>query len=120
MSLRKNRVVVLAVVAALVLISACERPIQNPTKLSAIKVEAQMLMKAHPVAAEITRAQWPPAVASLKPEFVTIDPDGLHITTRAYFDGGWGYFVPRKSGPLPEPVGRFEKVADGVFWWHPY
>lgn len=40
--------------------------------------------------------------------------------TKAYFDGGWGYFVPRKERELPEPVERFEEVGHGVYWWHPY
>lgn len=49
-----------------------------------------------------------------------INPDGVHITTRAYFDGGWGYFVPREPQDLPEPVGRFEAAGQGVYWRHPY
>ncbi len=59
-------------------------------------------------------------IASLEPEAVLVSWSGVHITTKAYFDGGWGYFVPRKGRELPEPVERFEEVGYGVYWWHPY
>ena len=77
-------------------------------------------MKSHPVNAEVTKAQWPGQIASLRPELVSINEDGVHITTKAHFDGGWGYFVPRREGDLPEPADRFEDVGQGVYWWHPY
>ncbi len=117
---RKSSVAVLAAVAALALLGGCERPTRDPTKLEAIRAEAQMLMNAYPVDADPPRARWPHTIASLAPEFVTIDPDGVHITTRAYFDGGWGYFVPRDAHVPPEPAGRFEEAGQGIYWWHPY
>ena len=102
------------------LLSGCERPVSDRSKLSAVKVEAQALMKMYPAGAEADRPKWPREIASLKPEFVMIETDGVHIMKRAYFDGGWGYFVPRSKGKLPEPVERFEDAGAGVYWWHPY
>jgi hypothetical protein len=77
-------------------------------------------MKSNPADAEVTKAQWPGEIGSLRPEFVSIDEDGVHITTKAHLDGGWGYFVPRREGDLPEPAHRFEAVGQGVYWWRPY
>ena len=110
----------LIVLTALVVLGGCEGPIHDRAKLKAIQAEAQMLMNAYPLDATLTKARWPRAIASLEPEFVMINPDGVHITTKADFDGGWGYFVPRKDGDLPEPVARFEEAGQGVYWWHPY
>ncbi len=79
-----------------------------------------MLMRAYPIDADPPKAQWPHTNASLEPEFVMINQDGVHITTRAYFDGGWGYSVPRGAQDSPEPAGRFEEAGQGVYSWHPY
>lgn len=120
MSQRNSFITALLATGLMVLLSGCERPISDWSRLSAIKFEAQVLMKAHPPGAEVERATWPREIASLKPEFVMIDTAGVHITKRAYFDGGWGYFVPRSEGKVPEPVERFEEAGAGVDWWHPY
>ena len=89
-------------------------------ELKAIKAEARMLMHTHPVDMDVPKARWPRRIASLEPKLVAIDAAGVHITTTPYFDGGWGYFVPRRERRLPEPVERFEEVGQGVYWWHPY
>jgi hypothetical protein len=106
---------------ALALLSACERPTRNQSTLKAIEAEAHMLME-QPVdiaKAELERRK-PPAIASLKPDFVSIDADGVYITTKAYFDGGWGYFVPRDRRTQPQPSGRFTKLGAGIYWYAPY
>jgi hypothetical protein len=120
MSQRGKPVPVFAALAAAALLIGCERPARDPVKLKAIKAEARTLMASHPIDGRIAKSHWPPQIASLGPEFVSINEDGVHITTRAYFDGGWGYFVPRSERDLPEPGERFEEVGQGVFWWHPY
>lgn len=120
MLLRRTGVVALAVVAALALLGGCARPTRDPVKLKAIKAEARTLLKTYPTDAEVSKARWPRAIASLEPEFVSINSDGVHITTEPYFDGGWGYFVPRRERSRPEPVGRFEDVGQDVYLWHPH
>lgn len=108
-------------VAAALTLGGCEWPTHNPAKLKEIRTEAHALMKAHPGQADIPPEQWPRAIAALEPEFVRIGPQGVHITTRAYFDGGWGYFVPTpRRGYVHEPGGRYKEVGRGIYWWHPY
>jgi hypothetical protein len=106
--------------AAVSLLGGCAWPTSDAVKLAAIEAESRMLMKAFPHQAEVPQAQWPRAIASLEPDFVSIYADGVHITARADFDGGWGYFVPRQAGYVPEPAGRFRQLRKGVYWWHPY
>jgi hypothetical protein len=120
MSPSRNLTAALAVLTALALTSGCTRPTRDPTELKAITEASRLLMKLHPADADIPRARWPRAIARLEPELVSVTSSGVHITTKAYFDGGWGYFVPRRERALPEPVDRFEKVGQGVYWWHPY
>ena len=116
----KSRVAVLALLAALALPAACERPTHDAATLRAVDAEARSLMAAHPRAATLARTDWPPAIASLAPEDVEVLPEGVDIAIRRSFDGGWGYFVPRRPGTLPEPRGRFEPAGEGIYWWHPY
>ncbi len=118
----RNPTAAFAVLAALALISGCAWPSYYPPTLKAIKAESRVLLKAYPANAEefVPQDRWPLLIGSLGPEFVLINPDGVHIMTKASFDGGWGYFVPRQDRQLPEPVERFEEVGQGVYWWHPY
>lgn len=111
-----------ALMIALTLLSSCERPTRDPVKLAAIKTESEILMKAQTGKNDefVPNPAWPRGIASLKPDSVSIDADGVHITVKPYFDGGWGYFVPREEQQLPEPVGRFNEAGQGVYWWHPY
>jgi hypothetical protein len=68
----------------------------------------------------VPKSRWPRVIASLRPEFVSIYPDGVDIMTKPYFDGGWGYFVARNERKPPEPAGRFSALGVGVYWYHPY
>lgn len=118
----KILVAALAVLAALPFLGGCQRPTNDALKLKAIKSESQALMKAYPADAHVSvpKVQWPRVIASFEPEFVSISPAGVEITTKPHFDGGWGYFVPRNERELPEPIERLEEVGQGVYWSHPY
>jgi len=81
-------------------------PTYNQTKLKAVKVEAEILVAKHPIKASVYRvkipkSQWPPAIASLEPEEVSVHRWGVDILIKSYFDGGWGYGVTRKKQDLP-------------------
>ena len=117
---RRSPVAAAAAIAAVLLIAGCAWPTDDPAELEAIRAESQILMKAYPTEADVPRSDWPRTIAGLEPEFVWVYTDGVHITKKAYFDGGWGYFVPRQVTYVPEPRGRFKRVSHGVYWWHPY
>lgn len=122
MMLRKSLVAGFATVAALTSLSGCERPTHDPSTLKAIRAESEILMKVYRAEADaaVPQTRWPRSIASIEPQMVSINSDGVYITTKAYFDGGWGYFVPRQQRELPEPVERFEEVGQGIYWWQPY
>lgn len=117
-------VIPILILIALGLYSAFPHPTHNPTQLGAIAAEARLLIAAHPIGAgedafDVPKDRWPPAIAGLKPYSVTIYRGSVHIGTKPYFDGGWGYgFAPdkRNLGMLPE---CWSDLGEGVFWHGP-
>jgi len=119
-----NATITFATLAALSMLGGCNRPVSDPEKLEAIRAEAQALMNTHlpkqPSNWEnVPEKQWPSVIASLRPEDVTAYTWGVDITTKAGFDGGWGYQVPRGKSELPMPAGCYSEPIQGVFWHSP-
>ena len=124
MDRRRNPFVALSLLAVLAVFSGCTRPTYDLPKLRAIKAEAALLAASHPIKLPqdgviIPKDQWPPAIASLKPEFVIVEPWGVDITIKPYFDGGWGYEIPRNKRYLPMPATCYSEPGPGVFWHGP-
>jgi len=113
-----------AVLMALLLLCGCEGPSHDETLLRAIRTESDRLMAARPAKSppgwtEIPGNEWPPAIASLHPFNVTVFEWGVDITTKPYFDGGWGYEIARSKNGLPMPAGCYSEPSPGVFWHGP-
>jgi hypothetical protein len=113
---------------ALLLLAACPHPVFQEPAVKAIKAEAMALMAAPPseVRADlpnelgtVPKSRWPRVIAGLNPEWVTVDSDGVDIVTTPYFDGGWGYYIPRDERKQPWPE-RHSHLGHGVYWYHPY
>lgn len=120
----KKATITLAALPAMLLLSGCNRPISDPAKLKAIRAEAQALMNTHRpeqpgIPNNVPKEYWPSAIASQRPEVVTVYPWGVDITVKAGFDGGWGYAVPRRKSDLPMPAACFSEPSEGVFWHGP-
>jgi hypothetical protein len=114
----------LAVLAALILVAGCERPTRNQVALKAIKAESELLMKTHPIrppetSVEVPSSLWPPAIAKRHPESVTVYEWGVEILTKPYFDGGWGYMIPRRKQDVPMPSSCYSEPGPGVYWHGP-
>jgi hypothetical protein len=118
----KYRFVVAVLAIALTVLAGCAQPTTDEPTLKAIAAESQMLMVAERTETfvNVPKSRWPRVIASLKPEFVTVFPDGVEIVIKPFFDGGWGYFVPRSAREPPKPAGRYRELGHGVFWFHPY
>ncbi len=67
----------------------------------------------------IPKEQWPPIISGLHPEHVTVHTWGVDILTKPYFDGGYGYEVPRSKTDLPMPASCYSEPSQGVFWYGP-
>jgi hypothetical protein len=95
----------------------------KPATLKAIRNEAFELMANPPPSSgwgRIDDTRLPPTIAALKPDYVIHDGNEVEITTRAYFDGGWGYYVPKSASPSRELLFRHYSVGHGVYWFYPY
>jgi hypothetical protein len=124
MDLRRSRTAMLAMPFALASVSGCTFPTRDPVKLRAIKHEAWVLIADHPIHpphewVRVPESRWPPAIKSLKPEFVTVDRSGVDILIKPYFDGGWGYRIARRRQDLGMPPGCVSELYQGVFWHGP-
>jgi hypothetical protein len=114
----------LVIVAAISILSGCNRPVSDAEQLRTIRAEAQNLMKTHAPTGRskwmnVPRDQWPTAITSLHPEAVTVHVSGVDIMTKSYFDGGYGYEVPRSKADLLMPAACYSELSQGVFWHGP-
>lgn len=120
---RKGRFRIFATLAALLVLSDCPAPIYEARKLRAIKAESLRLAATHAVPAEgwleISRVEWPPVIASLKPKMVILNRGGMHIFVVPFFDGGWGYDIPWRKENLGMLPGCYSDLGEGVYWHDP-
>ena len=64
-------------------------------------------------------SEWPLVIASLDPEFVTVIESGVDIQIKPFFDGGWGYVIPRTKPDLGMRAQCMSEPYPGVFWHDP-
>ena len=112
----------IAILLAVGIYCAFPHPTYNEATLKAVRAESLVLMASKRTYArpDLPESQWPPAIASLHPTFIIVYPDDVDIVTKPFFDGGWGYRVSRNEHDWPEPAGRYSKLDQGVYWFHPY
>ena len=117
-------VVALAILTAIGIFCAFPHPTHEQTRLQAVAAESARLMAMHPIgpagpSVRIPRGEWPPAIAGLKPRSVTVRRGMVDITTKEFFDGGWGYgFAPHKRD-LTMLVECWSELGHDVFWHGP-
>ncbi len=106
----------------LVLPFGCVGPTGNPSTIAAIADEARSLMRGPNFhwddSAPFT--QLPPTIAGLRPDMVTVSDAGVEINAPLFFDGGWGYYVPRRNPPPDGVLFRHYRIGPGVYWFYPY
>lgn len=108
------------ILMALAVYCAFPHPTHSETKLRAVAAESRRLMAAYPVTpSDIPKSKWPPAIASLKPFSVTVHREMVDITTKPFFDGGWGYGFPPDKQDLTMLVECWSALGHGVYWHGP-
>lgn len=110
--------------AAIPFLNGCNQPVSNAAQLAAIRVEAKDLMATRPLEhlgkwGRVPKEQWPATIAGLHPKHVTVDEWGVDILIKPYFDGGYGYEVPRSKADLRMPASCYSELSQGVYWHDP-
>lgn len=117
--------VAITALASIGIYSSIPHPTWDRTELKAIGTESRLLMAIHPIKppkewSSVPEGQWPPTIASLKPFDVTVHQWGVHIGTKPYFDGGWGYGVPRNEAARKMLTDWcYSDAGQGVLWHGP-
>src|SRR4051812_25814553 len=109
-------IIILVVIA---IYSAFPHPTSNQTVLKAIAAESRQLLVSYPTEqyVSVPEEKWPPTIASLKPFMVTVYPGMVHIGTKPFFDGGWGYGFISDKEPVMQPC--WSELGYGVYWHGP-
>lgn len=95
-------------------------PTHDREKLAAIRLEAYALLETHATSQvmEVPKSGWPTSIASLGPKVVWVRQDGVELLMKPGFDGGYGYFIPRRGHGQMLPK-NFENLGEGVYWHGP-
>jgi poly(3-hydroxybutyrate) depolymerase len=114
----------ITILVALGIYCAFPHPTYDQTELKAIAAESQRLMVAYPVgptaqSAHVPKDKWPPAISSLKPYSVVVRHGMVDITTKPFFDGGWGYGFATDKRNLTMLVECWSELGQGVYWHGP-
>lgn len=109
---------------ALAIYCAFPHPTHDQAELKAIAAESQSLLATYPISGpaqsvDIPEDKWPPAIAGLRPFSVTVRYRMVEITTRQFFDGGWGYGVASDKRDLTMLVECWSGPGNGVYWHGP-
>ena len=118
---------VLGVLASTALmVSRYPRSISDPVRLRSVRSEAMDLMTRYATPrgsksnfVSVPQNRLPAAIAALQAERVTVDAGMVDISIRSYFDGGWGYHIPKNRTDLPMPAECYSEPLSGVFWHGP-
>ena len=112
------------ILIALAIYCAFPHPTHNQDQLKAVAAEASHLVKTYPLGksvrwVEITKSKLPPSIAELKPSSVTVRPGMVDITTKSFFDEGWGYGFTLDKQNLTMLVECWSELGYGVYWHGP-
>lgn len=114
----------IVILIAIVVYYSFPQPTYDQARLEAVARESRGLMAANPIGAdmepiEIPQDKWPPAIASLKPVSVTVRRRMVDITTKPFFDGGWGYGFATDKQNLTMLAECWWELGHDVYWHGP-
>ena len=116
--------IAIAILVGIGIYSAFPHPTDNEATLRAVAFESRSLLKTHPTSTtdqsvDVPKSAWPASIASLKPYSVIVRPGMVDITTKPFFDGGWGYGFTADKRQLTMLVECWSELRHNVYWHGP-
>lgn len=104
--------------------SSFPHPTHDQATLSLVAAEARHLLATRPLNSKsrssvIPKDQWPSTMATLKPYSVIVRTGMVDITTKPFFDGGWGYGFAPNSRNLTMLAECWSELGKDVYWHGP-
>ena len=114
----------IAVLIALGIYSGFPRPTHDQATLRLVAAEARHLLATKPLSPKVRsivlpKEQWPSTIATLKPYSVIVRSGMVDITTKPFFDGGWGYGFATDRRNLTMLVECWSELGSDVYWHGP-
>ena len=114
----------ISLLIALALYCAFPHPTHDQTQLRAVAAESRHLMETYPLGlsrqwTDVPKSKWPPAIAKLAPYSVIVRHGMVDITTKPFFDGGWGYGFTLDKQDLPMLAECWSELGHGMYWHGP-
>ncbi|MGP7796653.1 hypothetical protein [Sphingomonas sp. CLY1604] len=99
-------------------------PIRDQVRLEAIAAESRHLLAIYPLrptdhSQPIPHDKWPVTIAELKPYSVFVRHGMIDITTKPFFDGGWGYGFTSDRRNLTMLDECWSDLGHNVYWHGP-
>jgi hypothetical protein len=104
--------------------SSFPHPTHDQATLRLVAAEARHLLAARPLESStlsivVPKDQWPSTIATLKPYSVIVRKGMVDITTKPFFDGGWGYGFATHSRNLTMLTECWSELGKDVYWHGP-
>lgn len=114
----------IVILIAIGIYSSFPHPTHDQETLRLVAAEARHLLATTPLSPKvrfivIPKNQWPSTVATLKPYSVIVRTGMVDITTKPFFDGGWGYGFATDKRNLTMLVECWSEVSSDVYWHGP-
>lgn len=114
----------IVILIAVGIYSAFPHPVHDQPTLSLVAAEARHLLATRRLSPTvryivIPKDQWPTTIATLKPYSVIVRSGMVDITTKPFFDGGWGYGFATGRQNLTMLVDCWSELGSDVYWHGP-
>jgi hypothetical protein len=114
----------IVILIAIGIYSYFPHPTHDQATLRLVATEARHLLATTPLSSKvrfivIPEDRWPSTIATLKPYSVIVRTGMVDVTTKPFFDGGWGYGFAADKRNLTMLMECWSELSRDVYWHGP-